>query len=78
MEFNSKSPIVVALNNGDLSSDAAEDVAELLFDVAALTGGYEIADAAAFAAKVTKLMGATEIPAKKEEKVEAVEAEIVE
>ena len=56
----------------------AEDVAELLFDVAALTGGYEIADAAAFAAKVTKLMGATEIPAKKEEKVEAVEAEIVE
>ena len=78
LELNSKSPIVVALNNGDLSSDAAEDVAELLFDVAALTGGYEIADAAAFAAKVTKLMGATEIPAKKEEKVEAVEAEIVE
>merc|ERR1712100_821155 len=67
---------VVALNNGDLTSDEAEDAAELLFDVAALTGGYELTDAAAFAAKVTKLMSATEIPPKKE--APPVEAEVVE
>ena len=34
--------------------------------MAALTGGYELSDAAAFATKVTKLMGQTEIPPKKE------------
>jgi heat shock protein beta len=67
LELNAKSPIVVALNNGDFTSDEAEDAAELLFDVAALTGGYELTDAASFAGKVTKLMGATEIPPKKEE-----------
>ena len=71
-----KSSIVVALNNGDLTSDEAEDAAELLFDVAALTGGYELSDATAFATKVTKLMGQTEIPPKKE--AEPVEAEVVE
>ena len=76
LELNAKSSIVVALNNGDLTSDEAEDAAELLFDVAALTGGYELADAAAFASKVTKLMSATEIPPKKEEA--PVEAEVVE
>ena len=76
LELNAKSSIVVALNNGDLTSDEAEDAAELLFDVAALTGGYELADATAFATKVTKLMGQTEIPPKKE--AEPVEAEVVE
>ena len=76
LELNAKSSIVVALNNGDLTSDEAEDAAELLFDVAALTGGYELSDAAAFAAKVTKLMSATEIPPKKE--AEPVAAEVVE
>ena len=76
LELNAKSSIVVALNNGDLTSDEAEDAAELLFDVAALTGGYELSDAASFAAKVTKLMSSTEIPPKKE--AEPVAAEVVE
>ena len=48
----------------------------MLFDVAALTGGYELSDATAFATKVTKLMGQTEIPPKKE--AEPVAAEVVE
>merc|ERR1712147_226319 len=71
LELNAKSSIV-----GALTSDEAEDAAELLFDVAALTGGYELSDATAFATKVTKLMGQTEIPPKKE--AEPVEAEVVE
>jgi len=78
LEINGKSPVVLALRDGDLDSPEAEDAADLLFDVAALTGGYDIDDAAAFASKVTKLMGATDIPPKKEIEAEPVEAEIVE
>ena len=37
LELNAKSAIVVAVNNGDLTSDEAEGAAELLFDVEALT-----------------------------------------
>jgi len=81
LELNPKAPVVMALQAGDLKSPEAGDAADLLFDVASLTGGYDIADPAAFAGKVTKLMGATDIPpapAKEEMPDEPVVPEVVE
>ena len=67
IEINPKSPVVLALRDGDLDTPEARDSADLLFDVASLTGGYDIADAGAFATKVTALMGGVTIPPKQDE-----------
>jgi heat shock protein beta len=67
MEINPDSAVVKSLKDADFAADETKDAAALLFDVAALTGGYDIADAGAFATKVTALMGGVTIPPKQDE-----------
>ena len=67
---------MVALNNGDLTSDEAEDAAELLFDVAALTGGYELVRCGGFRGQGDEAHERHRDPA--EEGRPPVEAEVVE
>eukprot|EP00968_Pinguiococcus_pyrenoidosus_P002069 scaffold109_cov252-Pinguiococcus_pyrenoidosus.AAC.54 len=57
LEINPKHPIIVALNKkvANNESDAVEN-AKLIYDLAAMTGGYSIADPAQFAKSVQKLL----------------------
>ena len=60
LEINPDHPVVTALANAiekDRESAAAKDQCELMYDVAALTGGYTIEDPGAFATRVISLMG---------------------
>jgi len=61
LEVNPSHPIVqqvdVMRRSADVGSDdEAKAFAELMYDVAALTGGYDIEDAGAFAQRVLKMM----------------------
>ena len=56
LEINAKHPIIKKLKASDLASDDAKAMAQLIFDVAALTGGYDVQDAAAFGKRVVQLM----------------------
>ena len=61
LELNPSHPVVMSLKRAvaaDDASAAAKEQAELLYDVAALTGGYTIDDPGAFAKRVVALMGA--------------------
>jgi len=80
MELNPKSPVVLSLKDADFDAQETKDAASLLFDVAALTGGYDIAEPAAFAARVNALMKATALPQKEVETtvVDDADVEVVE
>ena len=59
LEINPKHPAVLKLKGmveTDRSSAATKDFASLVFDVAAVSSGYEIKDTAAFATRVISLM----------------------
>jgi len=59
LEINPKHPAVLKLKGmveADRSSAATKDFASLVFDVAAVSSGYEIKDTAAFATRVISLM----------------------
>ena len=59
LEINPKHPAVLKLQGmvePDRSSAATKDFASLVFDVAAVSSGYEIKDTAAFATRVISLM----------------------
>lgn len=61
LELNAKHPVVAKL--AELVSSQKEapstlEYAQLLYEVAAVTSGYEIADPAAFARRITQLMAA--------------------
>ena len=61
LELNPSHPVVMSLKRAvaaDDASAAAKEQAELLYDVAALTGGYTVDDPGAFAKRVVALMGA--------------------
>jgi len=85
MELNPDHPITLQLKSMvEASPDAAEtkSFGTLMYDVAALAGGYSIDDPSEFAARITKMMGgsAPQPAAKKSEPVEAeeVKAEVAE
>jgi len=59
LEINPKHPAVLKLKGmveAERSSPATKDFASLVFDVAAVSSGYEIKDTAAFATRVISLM----------------------
>ncbi|KAJ1452689.1 Hsp90 protein-domain-containing protein [Pelagophyceae sp. CCMP2097] len=56
LEINAKHPIIVKLLAADLASDEAKATTSLLYDVAALTGGYDLDDSAAFGKRIVELM----------------------
>eukprot|EP00557_Chaetoceros_sp_GSL56_P005699 CAMPEP_0176499496 /NCGR_PEP_ID=MMETSP0200_2-20121128/12958_1 /TAXON_ID=947934 /ORGANISM="Chaetoceros sp., Strain GSL56" /LENGTH=765 /DNA_ID=CAMNT_0017897919 /DNA_START=60 /DNA_END=2357 /DNA_ORIENTATION=- len=59
LEINPKHPIVKDLEKmieKDKESDETRTFAMLMYDVASMTGGYEVADAGAFAKRVMSLM----------------------
>lgn len=59
LELNPNHPAVLKLKqmvDDDKKSAATRDYATLLYDVAAVSSGYEVADPAAFAARVVRLM----------------------
>jgi len=59
LELNPNHPAVLKLKQmvvDDKKSAATRDYATLLYDVAAVSSGYEVADPAAFAARVVRLM----------------------
>merc|ERR1719217_2068912 len=65
LEINPTHEVVTKLKgmldeDGKPTSDAAEGYAELLFDVAAISSGYELSDPSAFAKRVVALMGSGE------------------
>lgn len=63
MEINAKHPIIKNLKNADLTTDEAKATAILIFDVAALAGGYDVEDPAAFGRRVIELMSAQPVKA---------------
>jgi len=95
MEINPKHPIIKDLDKmvkGDKESEATKDFAQLLFDVAGLTSGYEVEDMSGFAKRVMGMMSTGSVDTvaeaeivveedkddEEEEEEKAVEAEIVE
>ena len=59
MEINADHPVVKALKvnyETDPDADATKQTAFLLYDIAALTGGYTIDDPNAFAQRVTGML----------------------
>jgi len=73
MEINPKHPIIKDLDKmvkGDKESEATKDFAQLLFDVAGLTSGYEVEDMSGFAKRVMGMMSTGSVDA-------VAEAEIV-
>merc|ERR1719379_1836211 len=65
LEINPTHAVVTKLKgmldeDGKPTSDAAAGYAELLFDVAAVSSGYELTDPSAFAKRVVALMGSGE------------------
>ena len=65
LEINPTHEVVTKLKgmldeDGKATSDAASGYAELLFDVAAISSGYELTDPSAFAKRVVALMGGGE------------------
>jgi HSP90 family molecular chaperone len=59
LELNPSHPAVLKLKrmvDEDKTSAAMQDYATLLYDVAAVSSGYEVADPAAFASRVVRLM----------------------
>merc|ERR1712003_304610 len=73
MEINPTHPIIKDLDKmvkGDKESEATKDFAQLLFDVAGLTSGYEVEDMSGFAKRVMGMMSTGSVDA-------VAEAEIV-
>jgi hypothetical protein len=68
LEINPTHPVVIKLKDMASSGNkSARQFAELLFEVAAVSSGYEVPDPAAFARRVTELMSHwPETPAGKE------------
>jgi heat shock protein beta len=64
MEINPDSAVVKSLKDADFAADETKDAAALLFDVAALTGGYDIAEPSDFARRVNALMAGAALPQK--------------
>jgi len=59
LEINPKHPIVQDLQKmvqNDKESEATKNFAMLMYDVASMTGGYEVSDTGAFASRVMSLM----------------------
>lgn len=59
MEINPDHPVVKALQasyNTEQDADSTKQTALLLYDIAALTGGYSIDDPNAFAQRVTGML----------------------
>ncbi len=59
LEINPKHPIVQDLQNmvkADKENPDTKNFAMLIYDVASMTGGYEVSDAGAFAKRVMSLM----------------------
>ena len=58
MEINPTSPVILDLKAKQAAGDdSAKATAELLFDTALLTSGFNIDEPAAFASKIFDLMG---------------------
>jgi len=59
LEINPKHPIIKDLQkmvNDDKESENTKNFALLMYDVASMTGGYEVSDTGAFASRVMKMM----------------------
>ena len=59
LEINPKHPIIQDLERmvkGDKENEQTKNFASLIYDVASMTGGYEIEDAGDFAKRVMSLM----------------------
>ena len=59
LEINPKHPIIQDLQSmvrTDAESSETKNFAMLIYDVASMTGGYEVSDAGAFAKRVMSLM----------------------
>lgn len=86
MEINPNHPIIKDLDamiKEDKESQKTEDFANLLFDVAGMTSGYEVKDMSAFAKRVMGMMSPksaqdTKVEEKLEEEEAATEVEVIE
>jgi heat shock protein beta len=78
LEINSKHPVITKLKGmvgeGAEVSGAAVGYAELLYDVAAVSSGYELAEPATFAKRIVALMGGGESELATMDEAKAAEA----
>jgi len=72
MEINPNHPIVKDLNRMVKAGEESEDFANLIFDVAGMTSGYDIEDMAGFSKRVMGLMSSQPVDAAPEAVVESV------
>jgi len=77
LEINPKHPIVKELQSmvkNDKQSPDTKNYAMLMYDIASMTGGYEVSDTGAFATRVLSMM--TSKSAKKNEETDVVEPDV--
>merc|ERR1711957_274864 len=72
MEINPNHPIVKDLNRMVKAGEESEDFANLIFDVAGMTSGYDIEDMAGFSKRVMGLMSSQPVDAAPDAVVESV------
>ena len=78
LEINPKHPIVQDLEKmvqADKESPMTQNFAMLMYDVASMTGGYEVSDTGSFAQRVMSLMSSMGSPQSGEAEVEASKEE---